>query len=199
MLRPVPRWNCTLQELEPFVENKTNLLASCNHGHLPIIECGPNEDIPYITLKLTLMQDWNILVVFAYQQYPEWLILSLQQINRYNPYKPSLQKWNGKKIKPIYDNNMLPSSWNELKPLVYRYTTELIVEMEKNPEIPYVIFNMHSPSHQEQQKHMSGLISSFVCSGFLPNAQWSYQYSLKEEHRQLLNGDGPKSESIPVL
>ena len=94
---------------------------------------------------------------------------------------------------------MLPSSWNELKPLVYRYTTELIVEMEKNPEIPYVIFNMHSPSHQEQQKHMSGLISSFVCSGFLPNAQWSCQYSLKEEHRQLLNGDGPKSESIPVL
>ena len=74
-------------------------------------------------------------------------------------YKPSLQKWNGKKVKPIYDNDMLPSSRNELKPLVYRYTTKLIVEMEKNPEIPYAIFDMHSPSHQEEeQKHMSGLI-----------------------------------------
>jgi hypothetical protein len=186
-LRKVECWKETLEGLDPYLKSKTNLIFSAEPWSFQRMWMSTEEGyamVDWTSLYLTLSHDWNLLLVFSYRRYPEWIFSAKQQIDQFKPAKPRLNKWpgrqGGKKLEFI---DPLPSSRQSMPSISYRYSDSLLKEMQKYPEIPTAIFNMHNLER-------GGLCSTFVCD-ILENAPHACQYILKEE----ATGEGVKNPS----
>jgi hypothetical protein len=93
-LRKVECWDKTLQGLDPYLKNKTNLIFSSETWSFHSIPLTGRRCsmVDWPSVYLTLSRDWNLLVVFAYRRYPEWIFSAKQQDDRWkstklpNPY-----------------------------------------------------------------------------------------------------------------
>jgi hypothetical protein len=142
-LRKVQCWNETLQDLDPYLKSKTNLIFSSEPISFKRLWTDERYTmVDWKSLYPTLSRDWNFILVFAYRRYPEWIFSSKQQENRWKPSKPRMNKWpgllGGKELVPI---RPLPSNRETMT--TNKYSDYLLKEMQQYPEIPTAILNMH--------------------------------------------------------
>ena len=98
--------------------------------------------IDWLSVKEQLGKDWRVVIIVGYRRYVDWLPSSDQQIWRWTPSKPRMNKWpdkGGRVFTPL-----LPTRWKKaVKPGAYTYThTSLLLE-GINGTLPVVLFNMH--------------------------------------------------------
>ena len=91
--------------------------------------------VDWLSLHHTLSQDWDFHVAFGYRRYPEWMVSSYQQINRWKGAKPKMNKWPGQGGKALSLIEPLPNSKKTRPHMVYRYTDHLQEEMHRFSEI----------------------------------------------------------------
>ena len=187
-------WNKTIRLLQPYLETKTNLMYSGEPWSFKSHRVWSQTHFTMIDWKsiyITLSKDWNILVVFGYRRYYEWLVSSHQQLNRYTPSKVETKDWpkKGQKHNRYSINKIpVPQTRESMFKLLYRYSDDLKQEMIQHPYIPFKILNMHnndddntSASTTSNKKKKYGLVSNFVCD-VLPNAPQTCKYSIEHSH-----------------
>jgi hypothetical protein len=116
-LRRVPCWNHVLQELYAYRQEKnTHAIIFSNEvlstkWNIRLQDDDDDDDsssttgnnrfahhsyrapLDWITMQLTLAQDWNVIVVISYRRYMDWIVSSKRQQERYKSSKAHLRLW----------------------------------------------------------------------------------------------------------
>ena len=179
-------WRDVLAKFQPYLERRTSILISCEplsfiHKRVWPKDRGHSMG-DWRSMLLTLFQDWDFRVIYGYRRYHEWFLSAKQQLLRWTPAKPKMNKWpdsGGAKPKDLRPK--IVTSRQNMPLLPYRYADHLMEEMQKNPELTSAVFNMHLPIH----KANTSLVSTFVCDeAILPNATNTCGYVREQDHKK---------------
>lgn len=131
--------------------------------------------LDWISLATLLQFDWDVSVVVVYRRYFDWLPSSKQQMERWTPKKPKMNKWNrqgGKVPGPLF-----PDFW-KLPPghaLQRYFFADYLIESTKK-YLPITILNLHSPG-------VDSAVTNFICNA-LPGARQSCLASREQDARK---------------
>jgi hypothetical protein len=114
VLEAVPCWKTFLDVLKPLKESGASLIVSdeqLSQQFLPdVYGIGPAV-LDWITLRETIMDDWNVVVVVSYRRYYDWLLAAKGATEQYHLQQhsskpPRLARWPGKEngmlLEPLY-------------------------------------------------------------------------------------------------
>lgn len=114
VLKVVPCWKTLLDVLKPLKESGTSLIISneqLSQQFLPdVYGIGPAV-LDWITLRETVMEDWNIVAVVSYRRYYDWVLAAKASTEQYHLQQhssrpPRLARWpdreNGMLLEPLF-------------------------------------------------------------------------------------------------
>ena len=209
----VPCARDILQALQPYADNRTNLLISDetlsmrfqSYSGLPL-----PSSLDWLSLKELLGPVWNITVIVAYRRYCHWLPSAKQQMERWTPAKPKLNAWpadtnngRGKKIEHLF-----PNYWKRVTPgrgqMSYHFTDGVLESIQQVNDlgdypIRVAIHNLHALLSPENNDTIPLLRTNFMCN-VLPSAPNLCEYSRQLDRNQTT--DEPRranpSQQIPI-
>ena len=139
LLRSVSCWKSVLNALKPFRNKKSVLISDSQLSKQllqDVFQVGPAA-LDWISIRETIMTDWNIVIVVSYLRYYEWLPAAkafTEQIHlkQYSSLQPRLARWPGDREKGMV-----------LEPLFPRFVRNAIEKMD----IPYTarLIDMYRP------------------------------------------------------
>jgi hypothetical protein len=151
-----------LQELKQFLEEGRSLIVSDETISIPR-RTSPGQMAPYdwLSLRELLEADWKLLVIVAYRRYIDWLPSAKQQVERWKPSKPAMNRWpnqGGKVIEGLFPD------FYKVQPgigrMPYFFTDQIIFHVKKY--LPVTIMNMHSENQS--------VLTTFLCDS-MPSAK----------------------------
>jgi hypothetical protein len=129
--------------------------------------------LDFISLRELLSDDWNLLVIIGYRRFVDWLPSAKQQIERWNPHKPRMNKWpDGTRTGGKAVSGVFPDYWKRPRGLAYHYTHEVLAAVDNI--LPVRIFNMHLTDADDDQ--LVPVRTNFLCHA-LPNAPHTCAFS----------------------
>lgn len=166
----VPCWSKFLSQLQTFQNTNTNVvIADEQLSSKVILEAeavnGEPAILDWLTLRDTIMKDWNVIVVITYRRYYQWLLAAKARaeqlhLEQHSAQLPRLARW------PGYENGML------LEPLFPHFVQDAVQKLD----VPYTyrIQQLYQPFVVDVRlinihDDWSSMVPSFLCD-VLPSA-----------------------------
>jgi hypothetical protein len=179
VLAELPCWKTFLDALEPLKESDTSLIISdeqlSQQLMLDVYGIGAAV-LDWITLRETIMMDWNVVVVVSYRRYYEWLPsakAATEQVHlqQRSASPPRLARWPGKEngmlLEPLFPHFVQ----NAVQKLDVPYTRR-ILDLYRPFASATKILNLYVPDQS--------VVTSFVCD-VLEMATASCEASRKQD------------------
>lgn len=198
VLSEVPCWKSFLDALAPFYETGTSVIISdeqLSKQLLPNVHGIGPAVLDWITLRDTVMPDWNVVVVASYRRYYEWLPAAkaaAEQVHlqQHSASPPRLARWPGNREKGMLLEPLFPHFVrNAVEKLDVPYTPRL-VDLYR----PYVsqtkILNLYAKDQS--------VVSSFVCD-ILDAATTACAASRKRDTQQTTTATISEQSRMAIL